>query len=1066
MRRLGIVFLLSVLVVGCQDRRSATAPDGTALPGGIAAAISDGAHNGTEGFFFLPPLVDNPSSLFQAGRFNPGLKPVVDVYEYAASGSPVGGANGCTFTGGERRIPLGVASVEGGSEHYSINWNTRASNLNDNKTYRVCVFTWSAGVLLGYLDVQPVAGGMRNARTLDTYVFQDDRTLPIKFRIEMGAVCAENALECTAGGVVGSTADTVVLPSRHAAVVIPSGSIAADDTVTIVIAKQAPPYTGEGTAQCLPGDLQQSRGCYHFSTVPPNYQFLAPVRIEACVNVEGLTPGQVNQLLLHKYNGTGEPVPLPRADTTEIDCSSYVLGAADANVPTSLAGAVWRGAQRLFADVVSPRALHAAPMAIPPKGLGGLAGSFSDVGGAVPNVPAGVVSWWTAEGHALDLYRLNDGEMMNGTTYAQGIAGSAFKFDGSDDFVRASDVTVIDTMQRLSVELWVNLDELGDHDERFVTISPERVVLRYDAGRPGQLHFYMNFGTRDAPPPFERIFVPEVLRTGCFEHVVGTYDGNHMRVYLNGDLVGSHAVTGTVVRGLHDNLEIGSDNAQTKGAVDEVRIFNRALTAAEVAADYAAGAQALKCPPLPPLLPADMSSSLSFAAHAFGSTDWDVYRVDPDARTWTDLSPDGEAGAIDLLPAWFPSGGTLAFSSNRAGMADIYTMRRDGSSVTRLTTTGRNRYAAVSPRDSSIAFVRDNGDARDIWVMGWDGSSQRVLVSDGSYNLYPAWSPDGTRIAFGSNRTGGYEIYLMNADGSNPQRLTSQGGGEPAWSPAGDRIAFTCATPDGSEPICTMNPDGSDVQPVTDNARVAEDPAWSPDGNWIAFKGYPAGDLDHSDIYLVHPDGSGLRRVTDGTMGYAEPSWPLAYRQIPQVIDGVLGEPGWATATTFSFNANLPGGGTRPATLYAWNDTTNLYLAVRLEGTGFESSLAFEFDNDNDGVAENGNDVILLNPPHEFHDEFRTNLPPCTSPAEAACGFHDTDYGGFDNGAGAFRSDGSFSVYEMSHPLNSGDVGHDFSLASGQTVGMYLFLRMANWPLWADTYLHGSNSLYLQIAIR
>lgn len=164
------------------------------------------------------------------------------------------------------------------------------------------------------------------------------------------------------------------------------------------------------------------------------------------------------------------------------------------------------------------------------------------------------------------------------------------------------------------------------------------------------------------------------------------------------------------------------------------------------------------------------------------------------------------------------------------------------------------------------------------------------------------------------------------------------------------------------------------------------------------------------------------------------------------VIDGTLSSGEWDDAGQVSFNANLPGGGTTPATLFVMNNETDLYLAVRFQRSFVDpgNTLAFEFDNDNDGVAENGDDLLLVNPASSpaFVDEFRTNISPCTSTSEAACGFKDTDHGGTNDGAGAFANDGTFSVYEMSHPLNTADDDHDFSLAFGDIVGMFLSLRM------------------------
>ena len=48
------------------------------------------------------------------------------------------------------------------------------------------------------------------------------------------------------------------------------------------------------------------------------------------------------------------------------------------------------------------------------------------------------------------------------------------------------------------------------------------------------------------------------------------------------------------------------------------------------------------------------------------------------------------------------------------------------------------------------------------------------------------------------------------------------------------------------------------------------------------------------------------------------------------------------------------------------------------------------------------------------------------------------------DGAGAFANDEEFSVYELSHPLNSGEAGKDFALTPPTTIGMLLQLQVGN----------------------
>ncbi len=166
----------------------------------------------------------------------------------------------------------------------------------------------------------------------------------------------------------------------------------------------------------------------------------------------------------------------------------------------------------------------------------------------------------------------------------------------------------------------------------------------------------------------------------------------------------------------------------------------------------------------------------------------------------------------------------------------------------------------------------------------------------------------------------------------------------------------------------------------------------------------------------------------------------------PPVIDGRISPGEWAGANTFDFVANVPEGGTTPARLFLKHDGTNLFLAVRIARTQAVDGggqVVFEFDNDGDGLLENGNDVVLHGSDGNFFDDFRTNAPPCEpGSAPGSCGFFDTSDGGTNDGVGAYGNNGTFAVYEIAHPLNSTDDTHDFSLTMGQTLGVSLELQL------------------------
>lgn len=77
------------------------------------------------------------------------------------------------------------------------------------------------------------------------------------------------------------------------------------------------------------------------------------------------------------------------------------------------------------------------------------------------------------------------------------------------------------------------------------------------------------------------------IPTNARTHVVGTYDGTRMRLYLNGIQVNSLAITGKI-NSHAEPLRIGGDPKGDffKGMIDEVNIYNKALTAAEVLSRY------------------------------------------------------------------------------------------------------------------------------------------------------------------------------------------------------------------------------------------------------------------------------------------------------------------------------------------------------------------------------------------------------------------------------------------------------------------------------------------------
>lgn len=156
------------------DAGSPLAPEG----GQPLATISDAAHAGAvPGFYFLPPMVPNPA---YSGTFDGGLQPRVEICELSAGVCVTTIAQYTTTSG------TGGQTVQVGTSSYQVNWHTNQFNLDPAKHYRISVFVGT--LQLGFADVDVVATGkeLKSVNTGQYVPLQDDRTLPIKFRIETG----------------------------------------------------------------------------------------------------------------------------------------------------------------------------------------------------------------------------------------------------------------------------------------------------------------------------------------------------------------------------------------------------------------------------------------------------------------------------------------------------------------------------------------------------------------------------------------------------------------------------------------------------------------------------------------------------------------------------------------------------------------------------------------------------------------------------------------------------------------------------------------------------------------
>ncbi len=226
----------------------------------------------------------------------------------------------------------------------------------------------------------------------------------------------------------------------------------------------------------------------------------------------------------------------------------------------------------------------------------------------------------------------------------------------------------------------------------------------------------------------------------------------------------------------------------------------------------------------------------------------------------------------------------IAFVARVGEAKEIYLMDYDGARVRRLTSTGAiNLSPAWSPDGRRLAFLSFLGRRPSIYILDEKSRVVTLHPRGGDLNSAPDFSPDGRTLAFSSDRDGNVEIYLYDLATGRETRLTRNPAidANPAWSPSGREIAFT-SDRTGSPQVWIMSVDGTHVRRLTWEGRYNESAAWSPDGGRIAFVSRVAGRFE----IVVHDLATGKETIiTSGPGNKENPRWAPDGRHLVYACD-------------------------------------------------------------------------------------------------------------------------------------------------------------------------------------
>jgi hypothetical protein len=414
--------------------------------------------------------------------------------------------------------------------------------------------------------------------------------------------------------------------------------------------------------------------------------------------------------------------------------------------------------------------------------LGSITSSNAVLGVAVcVAAPPGLVSWWQAEGNANDTVGGNSGVLVNGVAFAPGRVGQAFSFpDGvtttittpggqvitytttPDSYVEIADSPNLHFTNAMTIEAWIYPTSLGAwHNivSKWGVQDPLQTAFTTAVVPDGRIALGVCASGDQSVTPVVNTVSTNYVRPNQWTHFAATYDGSALRMYLNGVCEDQVAYNQGIFPGT-EALAIGAAGAYAGGQVlsrfagliDEPAVYNRALSASEIAAIYNASS-AGKCP-LPPTVLTQPANQTVIVG---------------DIATYTVAA----GGTPPLSYQWYQNNSAVAGATNAsytisatqpsdAGSYDVIVWNNSGSVTSAVATLTMGIYA-------DVYYDFETAATSPVWL----GTTQMIHNTSASHQgtnaiAFTGTYPDAYLLTQLPEGTRNVEFYFYDDYGPNP----------------------------------------------------------------------------------------------------------------------------------------------------------------------------------------------------------------------------------------------------------------------------------------------------------
>jgi hypothetical protein len=380
----------------------------------------------------------------------------------------------------------------------------------------------------------------------------------------------------------------------------------------------------------------------------------------------------------------------------------------------------------------------------------------------------------------------NNGTISGATWSSGGKFGDALQFTGNTGcYVTVNDSSSLNLTSGMTLEAWVDPSSLSSPASGWLAVIAKEHVnssnnicyaLYGGSGTGNGPSGHVLIGSRD----YGGALAASQLALNTWTFLAATYNGSIIKLYVNGALAASQSASGKIFT-TSDPLRIGGDAAgeMFTGLIDNVRIYNRALTATQITTDMTTPA----APTVASVTPANGATNVatsttvtvtfSEAVKASTVSTSTFYFTDPSGHTVAASVSYNATTHVAMLTPTSTLANSTAYTATALGGTSGIT---DGSGnpmvnnyVWTLTTTAASSGLTISPTTLSNATANSAYSAT-ISASGGSGT-YTFAVTAGSL---PSWLTlnGSTGVLSGTATTTGSSTFTITATDSHTSGLT------------------------------------------------------------------------------------------------------------------------------------------------------------------------------------------------------------------------------------------------------------------------------------------------------